>query len=95
MVVWWLSFPALCAGLWYAIRFKFRQVSAILVFTTMLTLAYSVFQGNVGTAYRQRAQVLVFYFIFVAIGYELFLEKRDDQRRRREERRQHDTQSKV
>jgi hypothetical protein len=48
----------------------------------MLTLAYSVFQGNVGTAYRQRAQLLVFYFIFVAVGSVLVKEKRDERRRR-------------
>jgi hypothetical protein len=77
MMVWWLSFPALVAGFWFAVKHRLRQVSSILIFTTMLTLAYSVFQGNVGTAYRQRAQLLVFYFIFVAVGYELFLEKRE------------------
>ena len=48
----------------------------------MLTLAYSVFQGNVGTAYRQRAQLLVFYFIFVAVGGVLLKEKREEKRRR-------------
>ena len=85
MVVWWLSFPALVAGIWFALRYKLRQVSAILLFTTILTLAYSIFQGNVGTAYRQRAQLLVFYFIFVGIGYELFLEKHEDRKRQREE----------
>jgi hypothetical protein len=46
----------------------------------MLTLAYAVFQGNVGTAYRQRSQLLVFYFIFVAVGAVLMLEKREDKR---------------
>jgi hypothetical protein len=44
----------------------------------MLTLAYSIFQGNVGTAYRQRSQVLVFYFIFVAVGAVLFKERREE-----------------
>ncbi len=82
MLVWWLSFPALVMGFWFAIRYRFRQVAVILIFTTMLTLAYSVFQGNVGTAYRQRAQLLVFYFIFVAVGYEIFLEKREEARRK-------------
>jgi hypothetical protein len=48
----------------------------------MLTLAYSVFQGNVGTAYRQRSQLLVFYFIFVSVGYELLKERREDSKRR-------------
>jgi hypothetical protein len=44
----------------------------------MLTLAYSIFQGNVGTAYRQRSQILVFYFIFVAVGAVLFKERREE-----------------
>ncbi|MDT7604716.1 MAG: hypothetical protein QOF61_2713, partial [Acidobacteriota bacterium] len=52
------------------------------IFTMMLTLAYSVFQGNVGTAYRQRSQLLVFYFIFVSVGYELLKERREDSKRR-------------
>jgi hypothetical protein len=47
----------------------------------MLTLAYSVFQGNVGTAYRQRSQLLVFYFIFVAVGAVILKEKAEDRTR--------------
>lgn len=53
----------------------------------MLTLAYSVFQGNVGTAYRQRAQLLVFYFIFVAVGYVVIKEKREERKRQVQEER--------
>jgi hypothetical protein len=32
----------------------------------------------VGTAYRQRSQILVFYFIFVAVGGVLFKERREE-----------------
>jgi 4-amino-4-deoxy-L-arabinose transferase-like glycosyltransferase len=77
MIIWWASFPAMVLGIWFAIKYRFRQVLPILVFTSMLTIAYSVFQGNVGTAYRQRAQLLVFYFIFVAVGYVLLKERRE------------------
>lgn len=49
MVVWWASFPLLVLGLWYAIKYRLRMISPILIFTVMLTLAYSVFQGNVST----------------------------------------------
>ena len=88
MVIWWASFPLLVLGLWYAIKYRLRMISPILIFTVMLTLAYSVFQGNVGTAYRQRAQLLVFYFIFVAVGFVLVQEKREERRRRIDEERQ-------
>lgn len=87
MVIWWACFPLLVLGLWYAIKYRLRMVSPILIFTVMLTLAYSVFQGNVGTAYRQRAQLLVFYFIFVAVGFVLVQEKREERRRRIDEER--------
>jgi len=82
MLIWWTVFPLLVLGWWYALKHRLRQVAPIVLFTTMLTLAYAVFQGNVGTAYRQRSQLLVFYFIFVAVGAVLMLEKREDRRLR-------------
>jgi hypothetical protein len=83
MVVWWASFPLLCAGLWFTLKHRMRQALPVLIFTMMLTLAYSVFQGNVGTAYRQRSQLLVFYFIFVSVGYELLRERQAEKVRDR------------
>lgn len=81
MLIWWTSFPLLVLGLWFALRHRLRQVAPIVIFTTMLTIAYSVFQGNVGTAYRQRSQLLIFYFIFVAVGAILLKERAEDKRR--------------
>jgi len=84
MIVWWASFPLLILGLWFAVKYKLRQVLPVIIFTTMLSISYSVFQGNIGTAYRQRSQLLVFYFIFVAVGYTIVREKREDKRRQNE-----------
>ncbi len=81
MVIWWMIFPLLVLGLWYSLKHRLRQVSPIIIFTSMLTLAYSLFQGNVGTAYRQRSQLLVFYFIFVAVGAVILKERAEDKRR--------------
>ena len=77
-------FPLLVLGLWYSLKHRLRQVSPIIVFTSMLTLAYSLFQGNVGTAYRQRSQLLVFYFIFVAVGAVIVKERAEDKRRQQQ-----------
>jgi hypothetical protein len=85
MVVWWASLPLLVLGLWFAIRHRLREVAPILIFTTLLTLTYSILMGNVGTAYRQRAQLLIFYFIFVSIGFVLVKEKREQRARKRTE----------
>lgn len=83
MMVWWSSLPLLVLGLWFAIKHRLREVAPILIFTTLLTLTYSILMGNVGTAYRQRAQLLIFYFIFVAIGLVLVKEKREEKVRKR------------
>ncbi len=81
MIVWWVSFPLLILGIWYAVKHRLREVAPIVLFTTMLTLAYSLFQGNVGTAYRQRSQLLVFFFVFVAVGAVILWERREDRAR--------------
>jgi hypothetical protein len=85
MIVWWASFPMMVLGTWFSIKYRLRVITPILIFTAMLSLAYSIFQGNVGTAYRQRAQLLIFYFIFAAVGYVLVLEKREERKRERME----------
>jgi 4-amino-4-deoxy-L-arabinose transferase-like glycosyltransferase len=84
MIVWWCCIPLLVLGLWFTIKHRVRQVAPILIFTVLLTLTYSVLQGNVGTAYRQRAQLLIFYFVFVAVGFVLVREKREERKRRGE-----------
>lgn len=78
MIVWWCSIPILVLGWWFSVKHRLREVTPIIIFTTLLTLTYSILQGNVGTAYRQRAQLLVFYFFFVAIGYVLMKEKKEE-----------------
>jgi uncharacterized membrane protein len=75
----------LILGLWFSLKHRLREVAPIVIFTTMLTLAYSLVQGNVGTAYRQRSQLLVFYFIFVAVG-AVIMKERSEERQREAER---------
>lgn len=85
MLVWWGSLPLLVLGAWFTIKHRLREIAPIIVFTSLLTLTYSILQGNVGTAYRQRAQLLVFYFIFVAVGFVLVRERREERARKRRE----------
>ncbi len=80
VLLWWAMMPLLASGLWYAIGQRLRSSVAVLVFSLMLTLAYSIFQGNVGTAYRQRTQIQVFLFIFIAVGITLYREGRENRK---------------
>jgi hypothetical protein len=80
VLLWWAMIPLLIWGIWYALRNRLRSAFPILFFSLMLTLAYSIFQGNVGTAYRQRTQIQVFLFIFIGVGWELYRERREDRK---------------
>jgi hypothetical protein len=80
VLIWWSSIPLIIFGAWYTIKNRLRPALPILVFSGMLTLAYSIFQGNVGTAYRQRTQIQVFLFVFVAVGFVLLRERQEDRR---------------
>jgi hypothetical protein len=68
ILVWYALMPALVRGLRSAIKDRLGQTLPILVFTAALTVAYGAFLGNAGTAYRQRTQVMMFYFLFIADG---------------------------
>jgi hypothetical protein len=85
MIIWWASIPFLVLGLWFTIKHRLREIAPIVIFTSLLTLTYSIMQGNVGTAYRQRAQLLVFYFVFVAVGFVLVKERREARTKKRKE----------
>ena len=80
VLLWWAMIPLLVLGLVYTIKHRLRNAFPILIFSLLLTLAYSISQGNVGTAYRQRTQIQVFLFIIIGAGWTVFQEKRENKR---------------
>jgi hypothetical protein len=86
VLLWWALIPLAISGLWYTVRHRLRKAFPILIFGVMLTLAYSIFQGNVGTAYRQRTQIQVFMFIFIAVGWSLYQEKKENRKYLRQQK---------
>lgn len=78
-LVWYALMPAFYRGFRIAVARRLRESLPILVFTLSLTLAYALFQGNIGTAYRQRAQISMFFFVFMGLG----LSERERSRGRR------------
>jgi 4-amino-4-deoxy-L-arabinose transferase-like glycosyltransferase len=80
MIVWWVSMPFLIKGVIYCLKYRLRNVLPVIIFTLMLTIGYAIFQGNIGTAYRQRIQIQVFYFLFIAVGWVVSLEQKENQK---------------
>lgn len=78
MILWWCMLPFMIGGMIYTIRNRFRESATILFFTLILSISYAVYQGNLGTLYRQRVQIQVFLLVFAAVGFVLSLEKREN-----------------
>lgn len=78
--LWWALIPLAISGLWFTLKSRLRNAVPVLIFTLMLTLVYSLYQGNTGTAYRQRTQIQVFLFMFIAVGWGLRQEQKENKR---------------
>lgn len=67
-ILWWTLFPSLIRGIRFAVKERFAETSPVLLFSITLTSAYSLMHGNVGSGFRQRAQIFVVLFIFTSLG---------------------------
>ena len=76
--LWWALIPIMISGIGYTLKYKLREAIPILIFSLMLTISYSIFQGNVGMLYRQRIQIQVFLFMFIGVGWTLIQERREN-----------------
>jgi hypothetical protein len=65
---WWLLFPSLIRGMTWAVRKRFATTSPLILFAVIMTCAYSLVHGNVGSGFRQRAQIFIILFVFAAFG---------------------------
>lgn len=64
---YWLI-PWMLRGIRHLVRHHFQTSLMVLMVTAGLTLGYSLGEGNAGTAYRHRAQLLCFFLVYAAVG---------------------------
>jgi hypothetical protein len=70
MLFFYSLLPAILRGVRILIRERFSESLMVLLITAGLTFGYALGEGNAGTAYRHRAQVITFYLVFAAVGVE-------------------------
>ncbi|HSW30852.1 MAG TPA: hypothetical protein VLH75_15305, partial [Longimicrobiales bacterium] len=70
-LVWYALLPMVVGGGLYLVRERYHAVGPLLVFLALTTSIYALVEGNAGTAYRHRAQVLVFFLILASVGVVL------------------------
>jgi uncharacterized membrane protein len=74
LLFYWL-FPSMVRGLRRALKENFVLWLPVLLPAFLVTVTYSLVEGNVGTAFRHKAQVLGLYFILAA--YDIAARQRE------------------
>jgi 4-amino-4-deoxy-L-arabinose transferase-like glycosyltransferase len=66
--VWYLLLPPIFMGLVHTIRTRFRDASMLIITMAVITILYSLVEGNVGIIFRHRAQVIAPLMVMAGIG---------------------------
>ncbi len=69
MIAWYICIPFVVMTMIDAIRDKTRKGLTLLMPLVIISVSYALSSGNMGLAYRHRAQVVTFYLIFAAAGF--------------------------
>jgi len=75
VLLWYLLIPFTIQGMIIAWRYRFRETIFIISYLVISTIGYGLFEGNVGSTLRHRDTLMIFYFIFAAVGIRRFLNK--------------------
>lgn len=69
VLIWYVCIPLVIVGAAYALRRRRRHALVPLVAGILVTLLYSLVEGNVGIIFRHRAQALALLLPFAAVGW--------------------------
>jgi hypothetical protein len=69
IVLWYACIPFVVMGVVFALRRRRRHALVPLFVGVLVTLLYSLVEGNVGIIFRHRAQALVLLLPFAAVGW--------------------------
>jgi 4-amino-4-deoxy-L-arabinose transferase-like glycosyltransferase len=75
VLMWYCLIPFMIYGFLYVLKNVAARSCVIIIYVALLTLAYSFGITNFGALFRYRSQLLVFYFIFAAVGIARWIAK--------------------
>lgn len=68
VLTWYLLLPPIVLGLVTLVRRRFRDSLMLLTTITLITVLYSLVEGNVGIIFRHRAQIIVPMMVCAGVG---------------------------
>ncbi|MEZ4415150.1 MAG: glycosyltransferase family 39 protein [Gemmatimonadota bacterium] len=75
-VLWYVLFLFAIGGALHVLRRYFERAIPVLTFFVLTASVYGLVEGNAGTAYRHRSQLVIGVLVFAAIGIEVWRQRR-------------------
>lgn len=72
MVVWYSLIPMVVLGAIHLLRTRFGTTQPLILFVALTGSVYALVEGNAGTAYRHRAQLILFMLVFASVGIDVW-----------------------
>jgi len=79
VLLWYALLPGIFMGLFHLVRNRFRDASMLLITMAVITILYSLVEGNVGIIFRHRAQIIAPTMVLAGIGVAMRRKKRAEQ----------------
>lgn len=76
IIIWYSLIPFIFMGIIFAIRYRFKMSLILICYLLLITSAYSLIEGNIGSAMRHRDLLTPFYLIFGSVGIIFFFNRR-------------------
>lgn len=83
VLVWYALIPFTAFGLWVAPKHGRGSALVVVAVLAVVVTSYALVEGNIGTAYRHRAQVMPLFFLFTAAGIVHLRDRWREKRRRK------------
>lgn len=68
MLCWYVLLPFSFFGIFICVKERWKQSSVIILFILATSLLFALMEGNIGTLFRHRSIVLIFFLFFAAVG---------------------------
>lgn len=76
MLLWYFLMPHVARGVRFVWGTNRREMWVLIALAGAMALTYALISGNMGTAYRHRAQVLPLLLVFASVGWARYRERK-------------------
>lgn len=73
-IAYYILIPFILLGILVVLRYRWRDMLPLIIFIFIVASMYAFYEGNIGTVFRHRDMLMIFFLVFGAIGISNFFQ---------------------